>query len=183
MSDQQIRDCPTIYYNNCKNSQLCCNCAAGWGQPFGRLFYKPKEVELIHPYQEILTNQKKEIARKNRASKQQKRSTKASKRVRGGLQNETKRIKKLDNAIKKSQASGATYGDGDYSVLGFQVDVKTRFTKQSFTLTWDEYLKGRSAGTSIWEISIQKETQSHTVVVMTADTYHQLVQMAKRNDT
>lgn len=176
--NSELRNCPIEFYNNCqKAGSKCGKCSAGFGEETMKLFYVPINTELSpHPYEKIHKSAKGKSANKRVRSVK-------SKQVRKGFQNERTQINKI---VKATQRSGAKFGDGDFTLLDGLIrgDVKTRFTRSSFTLTQAEYQEGRASGVSVWAITVNQvqlaKKSATTVYVLTEDTFHGLLDLAKR---
>ncbi len=60
--------------------------------------------------------------------------------------------------VTKTAASGRIFGDGDYRVFGDGAEHKYRMRSGSFTITEEEYLKGRKQGIKYWVIKNKHDT-------------------------
>lgn len=153
--------CPEPFYSNCRNVlKRCQGCKAG---PNKRqtLHYDPIEDLGEHP----ATSKRNDYARAGR---------KAEKRT----------IKRINNALQQTAASGSRHGDGDFRILdSFRGEHKLRLTKHSISLSWQEYLKGRRQGVDQWFLTVNKEHQSHRFVILTEDAYVALLALIQANST
>lgn len=125
-------NCPTDYYNNCRNQLIKCKqCVAGTGNKL--LFYESIDEGLPpHPY-----------AKDQQKQRRQKRAKAVEESV-------------LKDIAKGTVRSGAANGDGDIHLLNdeLRVEVKDRGTRKSWNLTWEEYEKGLKQGIDIFAISV-----------------------------
>lgn len=166
MSDINLKNCPDEFFDNCKNAfAKCVECSAGEGKT-DILHYKPIQGKKEnHP----------EFKRKKEESKSKKKSQKKQsepyrKRTRKALQKEDKVRKK----IEKTLASGRLNQDGDYQILRgkIQADHKARFNSSSFSLSYEEYQKGKKQGTNCWIITNQND---ESVAVLPLELFNELI--------
>ena len=155
----------------------CTYCSAGSGREFGNLLYKPKtNPDKDHPYKAVIEAFLM-IRRPPRSTqKYARRQTLDGKNVRKGYRTERNVGNRIGNMVERTRRSGATFGEGDFKVLGRDVEHKLRVTpRASFTLRWQEYLEGRKKGIAQWAISVEKEGATYTVVIMTLQEYTSLI--------
>lgn len=142
-------DCPEEYYNNCQNALYKCkNCRAGEYKK-GKLWYVPLETK---------PELKKHPAEKS--SFKQKR-TQEAKYV-------EKRVK--ENIAKGTLRSGAARADGDIHLLNnsrkLRLEVKDRGRRNSWNLTYSEFLEGKRDRIDIYAISAECPDQRRRTFYM-----------------
>lgn len=149
-----MKNCPDKFYDNCKNAVFKCNiCKAGFGTSNSKLFYNPIDNDFClikHPIEDKKTNKK------------------ASKAIKQGLNEESKIVKQW---ISKTIKSGSVLGDGDIKVGDLNLDVKTRTTTKSFSVSNQEYTTGLKKGYDGW-IIVNKDGQR--MICLTEDSFLKL---------
>jgi hypothetical protein len=171
-----LRHCPSEYYEHCLNAAaLCLRCAAGYGNPQGKVYYAPREADSppVHPYLGV----RREQERQKRQERQQRTQTRRERVQKARIEEERAR----QSLIRATVNSGAKYGDGDYKVTDWlHCDHKHRQkVSKQFTLTLAEYEKGVAQGVESWIITIHpQEGQTLRGVFLTEAAFGRLLREA-----
>lgn len=152
-------NCPSEFYNNCKNSMKhCFKCNAMSGTNRGKLLYEPRVDIGDHPH-------------KNYKPTPRPIDTKKSKLVKKALKSESAQIKKVNKAVDKitkvakgTIGSGRVHGDGDALHLEHRVERKYRSTAKSLTVSSVELAKGKAQKIDVFEIFLAEPKETYYVL-------------------